>query len=89
MSKKTIITGLLFVILLVAIPLSLYLVKQQQVIRSRADFIPRATFVDENRNPITQTASRRVKLRITKELAQERPGPTSTNTTLQVKMMMI
>lgn len=58
-----------FVIILTAIPVTLYLVRQTQIFKPRAAFISKLEFVDNSGNVITQTTSPNVKLRITKEVA--------------------
>lgn len=68
-SKKQILIILGFIILLLAIPATLYLVQKTQIFRPKAAFIPKAEFVDATGNVITQTSSQNVKLKIIKEVA--------------------
>lgn len=75
MDKKQILAALAFIILLAAIPATMYLIKQQQIFKSKASFIPRAEFLDSSGNVITETSSVNVKLRITKEVAASSPTP--------------
>lgn len=65
MNKKQIILIVIVAILLIAIPLSLYLVRQRQIVRSRADE-PNVSvqFVDDSGQVITETHNPNVKLRI-------------------------
>lgn len=67
MSKKQIFIIIGLIALLITIPLTLYLARKQQTVRSRASFETRVDFVDDNGNPITRTNNTRVKLRIRKE----------------------
>lgn len=65
MNKKQIIIIVVSLILLVAIPLSLYLVRSRQTVRSRAaEGGARVEFVDDQGNVITETRNRDVKIRI-------------------------
>lgn len=63
-----------FIILLVSIPMTLYLVRQTQIFQPKAAFIPKVEFVDEGGNVITETSNLTVKLRIRRETV-ESPSP--------------
>lgn len=66
MGKKQILAALAFIILLAAIPISMYLIRQQQVFKSKANFVPKVEFLDEEGDTITQTSTTSAKLRIIK-----------------------
>lgn len=86
MDKKQFITSLVLLILLLGTILGVSLVKQQQTIKGRAAFVPRATFVNLQGNEISETNDPHVKLRIIRELAQATPiqSPTPTPTSLPI-----
>lgn len=81
MTKKQIIILIGFVIILISIPATMYLARQTQIFAPKAAFIPKIEFVDELGNPITQTATSFVKLRIVKEMATSSPFPSPTTST--------
>lgn len=75
MSKKQILIIIGLVVLLIAIPLTLYLARKQQTVKSKASFSTQVEFLDENGNIITQTNKTRVKLRIKKDVTpSEQPS---------------
>ena len=78
--KKQILLIIGFIILLVAIPVTSYLVRQSQIIKSRAAFTTTADFLDSagaNANIVQETKSTSVWLRIThKEAPSSTPNPT-------------
>lgn len=76
-NKKQPLTIIIFIILLIAIPVTLYLVRQQQIIKSRAAFVPKVEFVDASGNVITETTNPNVKLKITKKTAPSPSQPVS------------
>lgn len=78
MSKKRVLSIVVFIILLMAIPATMYLVRQQQTLKSRAAFIPKLEFVDATGKVITETTNPNVKLRITKEQTGLTPSPSPT-----------
>ncbi len=69
MTKRQTLILIGFVIILVAIPATLYLVRQTQIFRPRAAFIPKVEFVNDTGQVITETTNSNVKLKITKETA--------------------
>ena len=73
--QTLILIGIGLVIL--AIPLTIYLVRQTQIFRPRAAFIPKIEFVNASGSLITETSSPNVKLRITKEAISPSPSPLS------------
>lgn len=65
-----------FIILVLAIPTTLYLVRQTQIFQPKAAFIPKVEFVDNAGNVITQTSTPNVKLRIRREpVVSPSPSP--------------
>lgn len=74
MTKRQIIILIGFVIIVIAIPVTLYLVRQTQIFKPRAAFIPKVEFVDAAGQVITETTDPNVKLKITKEAAPT-PSP--------------
>ena len=77
MTKRQVVILIGFAIILIAIPLTLYLVQQTQIFRPKAAFIPKIEFVDTSGSLITETSSPNVKLRITKEAISPSPSPLS------------
>lgn len=77
MTKRQLFILLSFAIILVAIPVTLYLVRQTQIFQPRAAFIPKVEFTDASGNVITETTNPNVKLRITKETVTSSPSPAS------------
>lgn len=78
LTRKQIWAIVVFVILLFAIPLSLYLVRQTQIFAPRAAFVPKLEFLDDTGNVITETTNPNVKLKISKEiLPSPSPSPTA------------
>lgn len=77
MSKRQtlILIGIGLVIL--AIPLTIYLVRQTQIFQPKAAFVPKIEFTDASGNVITETTSPNVKLRITKEAVSPSPSSVS------------
>lgn len=71
LTKRQVYILIGFVIILVAIPVTIYLVRQTQIFKPKAVFIPKVEFVDASGKVITQTTSPNVKLRITKEVATQ------------------
>lgn len=69
-SRKQLLAILSFVIILISIPVTLYLVKQTQIFAPKAAFLPKVEFVDATGQVITETTSANIKLRITKEGAE-------------------
>ncbi len=62
--NKQVITFLIIIVLIIAVPMTLYLVRQQQILKSKADFVSNIEFLDAGGNAITVTSSANVKLRI-------------------------
>lgn len=77
MNKRQILIIIGFIILVLAIPLTLYLVRQTQIFKPKAAFIPKVEFVDVTGAPITETTDLNVRLRITREEAPS-PSPSPT-----------
>lgn len=77
MTKRQVYILIGFVIILVAIPITLYLVGQTQIFRPKAAFIPKVEFVDAAGQVITETSDPNVKLKITKETITSSPSPSS------------
>lgn len=78
MTKKQILILIGFIIILVSIPATIYLVRQTQIFAPKAAFIPKIEFVDATGNVITETTNPNVKLRITKEAVTTSPSPSPT-----------
>ncbi len=78
-NKRQILIIIGFIILLLAIPVTLYLVRQTQIFNPKAAFIPKAEFLDSNGNVITQTSTKNVRLKIIREVAPT-PSPASSVT---------
>lgn len=78
MTKKQILILIGFIIILISVPISLYLVRQTQIFAPKAAFVTRVEFVDALGNIITETTSPDVKLRITKESVQPSKSPSPT-----------
>lgn len=64
-SKAQLISLAVLILLALAIPLSVYLIQQQQVLKSKASEGTRIEFVNEAGSLITQTSSASVKLKLT------------------------
>ncbi len=65
-------------VVIAAVPVTLYLVRQTQIFQSKAAFIPKIEFVDDTGSIITETQSPNVVLKITKEESPSpSPSPTS------------
>lgn len=75
MNRKQTLAIIGFIILLFAIPITMYLVRQQQILKSRASFVPKAEFIDAQGNVITTTNTSSVRLKITKEQVVPSPSP--------------
>lgn len=95
-NKRQILIIAGFIILLLAIPLTLYLVRQTQIFKPKAAFIPGVEFVDETGNVITETTDLNVKLRITSELAsspapsaEELPSPSPSSAPVSARRVFI
>lgn len=78
MGRKQLISLAGFIILLIAIPATMYLVRQTQIFKPKAAFITKIEFVDQLDNPITQTATSSVGLRIVREAASPFPAAIDT-----------
>lgn len=65
MEKKQILLIAGFILLLISIPATLYLVKQQQTLKSRASFVNSVEFLNNSGQVITETNSQSVRLRLT------------------------
>lgn len=81
MTKKQILIFIGFVIILISIPVTMYLVRQTQIFAPKAVFIPKIEFLDAAGQVITETTNPNVKLKITKEAAPS-PSPSDTIDTL-------
>lgn len=81
LNKRQIFILISFAIILVAIPLTLYLVKQTQIFQPKAAFVPKVEFTDASGNVITETTNPNIKLRITKETVTASPSPAGIGTT--------
>ncbi len=64
MNKKQILAILIFIVLLISVPVTIYLVRHPQILKSKADFVSNIEFLDAGGNAVTVTSSANVKLRI-------------------------
>jgi len=80
MTKKQLLFLIGFILIVVSIPATLYLVRKPQIFAPKAAFIPKIEFVDDSGQVITETANPVVKLKITKEAPTLSPTPTPTPT---------
>lgn len=77
LTRRQLIGLATLLLLLVAIPLTFYLIRQQQIFRSRADFVPALSFTGRNVNPAgTVATARDVSLLLSYAITTPTPTPT-------------